>query len=118
MMSNKIEKQRQHYLEFIYSDRRTLAQINPVVSKVEIDYTMHLFDLPSSKKSHQFALSPDSSAIVLEDCPNNQCTSNGFDLSGVLKTMLVQNRTEENGTIKCDRCPAKLDYSIKIEYSA
>ena len=117
-MISKIEKQRQHYWEFVYANNRSLKQVNPAVSKVEIEYTIHWFDLPSSKKSHQFALSPDSPAIVLEDCPNNQCTSNGFDLSGVLKTMLVQNRTEENGTIKCDRCPAKLDYSIKIEYSA
>lgn len=116
MISNKIEKDRQHYLEFIYSDRRSLAQINPAVSKVEIEYTVHWFDLPSMKKDYQLSLSPDRSIIVLEDCPNTQCTSNGFNLSGILETMLIQNRTEETGTIRCDRCSAKLDYSIKIEF--
>lgn len=117
-MISKIEKQRQRFLNYTYSDQRTLAQINPVVNKVKIDYTLHWFDLPSMKKDYHLSLSPNRSVIILADCPNENCASNGFDLSGVLKTMLVHNRTEENGTIKCDRCSAKLDYSIKIEYSA
>lgn len=116
MISDKIEKQRQLYLEFVYANNRSLKQVNPTVSKVEIEYTIHWFDLPSGKKSHQFALSADSSVIVLADYPNNRCMSNGFSLTGVLESMLVQNQIEENNTIKCDRCPAKLDYSIKIEY--
>lgn len=114
---DKIDKQHQHYWEFVYANNRSLKQVNSAVSRVDIEYTVHWFDLPTRKKSHQFTLSPDSSVIVLEDCPNEHCTSNGFDLSNILKTMLAQNRTEETGSIKCDRCPAKLDYSIKIVYS-
>lgn len=117
MTSNKIDKQRQHYLEFVYANNRSLKQVNPSVSKVDIEYTIHWFDFPSGKKSHRFTLSPESSVIVLEDCPNKDCISNGFDLSGVITTMLVQNKTEETGTIHCNRCSTKLDYSIKIEYS-
>lgn len=117
MISDKIEKRRQHYLEFIYSSNRTIARVNPNVRKVDIDYMIHWYELPSMSAHHNVILSSDSSVIVHEWCPNKDCTSNGFDLSGILTTMLVQNRTEENGTIKCDRCSAKLDYSIKIEYA-
>lgn len=117
MVSSKIEKQRQHYWEFVYSSNRTIAQVNPNVSKVEIDYTIHWFDFPFGKKRHQFTLLPESSVVVLEDCPNKDCISNGFDLSGVITTMLVQNKIEETSTIHCDRCSAYLEYSIKIEYT-
>ncbi len=104
-----------------------MEQLYPSVEKIEIHHNRsHRSAFGSNQKEGVMIVTSKSEACFIIDCLNPECSSIGFDLSGVISTAIHRHLTEFSGEMNCEgqeapdhpeqSCEGNICYRVTINY--
>lgn len=126
MSDDENERQKQRLRSFLHNGRR-VEEVYPQVETIEISYLKeHISFVGHNKNEGKWTITPHSEMYFVINCLNRECTSIGFDLSGVVGSAIRSRETEVSGEMKCQgneapdhleqSCDGALKYTIRITY--
>lgn len=126
MSDDENERQKQHIRSFLHNGRR-VEEVYPRVEKIEISYLKeHNSFVGHNENEGKWTITPQSEAYFVINCLNRECTSIGFDLSGVVGSAIRSHETEVSDEMRCQgkeapdhpeqSCDGSLKYTIRITY--
>lgn len=82
---------------------KTISEHYPDIDHVDVEVCLDFLTwvCPTKPEEHTFTMKPDHKIHLYYDCPNRDCTGNGFDLTSALDECL-RSRQEVSGIIRCD----------------
>ena len=120
------ERQKQRIRSFLHNGRR-VEESYPQIEKIEINYLKeHNSFVGHIEKDGKWTITPQSEMYFVIECLNRECTSIGYDLSGIVGSTIRNHETEVSGTMRCQgneapdhpeqSCDGLLKYTIRITY--
>lgn len=97
------KSQNRQYQYMRMSMAKTISEHYPDIDHVDVEVCLDFLTwvCPTKPEEHTFTMKPDHKIHLYYDCPNRDCTGNGFDLTSALDECL-RSRQEVSGIIRCD----------------